>query len=74
MCVCKELDVLEGNISAQGCQKAGWYMVLKKNAHVYMFIHAYTWHECVEQKVREHICSQGSWNICEVNYLQGVEP
>lgn len=33
--VYKEPDVPEGNISAQGCQKAGWYMVLK-NAHVFV--------------------------------------
>lgn len=39
VCVCKEPDVPEGNISAQGCQKAGWYMVLK-NAHVFVCVRA----------------------------------
>lgn len=40
--VCKEPDVPGGNISAQGCQKAGWYMVLKKNAHVFVCAHMCT--------------------------------
>lgn len=66
--MCKEPDAPEGNISAQGCQKAGWYMVLK-NAHVSVCARACVHGMCVEQKVREHICSQGSWNIQEMNYL-----
>ncbi|MDG2622820.1 hypothetical protein P7M14_23580, partial [Vibrio parahaemolyticus] len=47
MCVCvfvfKEADSPEGNISAQGCQRAGWYMVLKKNAHVCLCMHMCIW-------------------------------
>lgn len=46
VCVYKEPDSPEGNISAQDCQRTGWYMVLKKNAHVclcmYMCICLYT--------------------------------
>lgn len=49
VCVCKEPDSPEGNISAQGCQRAGWYMVLKKNAHVCLCMHM-----CIQVYTRVH--------------------
>lgn len=60
--VCKEPEVPEDNVSAQGCQKAGWYMVLK-DAHVFVCVHMYTclymlvhgMSVCVAERKRTHV-------------------